>query len=264
MDVQNSKSPNLIISTKDGGVAVVELNRPQKRNALSQALINELVGVLSHLEHDATVSTVVITSSGPFSAGADLVELAALTTVEAHRISWLKDLDTAVSNFRKPLLAAVRGFAFGGGFELALMCDMIFASADARFGFPEIKLGTIPGAGGTQRLTKTIGKQKAMELILTGAPAAAAKMERWGIVNRVMMPDEDVLEETLKVARTVASFSTPAVGLAKQAVLAAETTTLGAGLEIERALYYSSFSLADCCEGVAAFIEKRPASVQNR
>lgn len=179
-------------------------------------------------------------------------------------VGWLKDLNEAFSSFRKPILAAVRGFALGGGFELALMCDMVYATADARFGFPEITLGTIPGAGGTQRLTKTIGKQKAMELILTGATTSATEMERLGVVNRAVPNGEDVLEVATAMARTIASFSAPAIGLAKQAVLAAETTTLKAGLEIERALYYSSFSLEDCREGVAAFKEKRKASVQHR
>ncbi|KAF1935031.1 ClpP/crotonase [Clathrospora elynae] len=264
MSVEALEPPSLIVTIKDQGVAVVELNRPKKRNALSQGLIDELAGALSQLDRSPTVFAIVLTSSGPFCAGADLGELAKITTTEAHRIGWLKDLSDAFSSFRKPVLAAVRGFAFGGGFELALMCDMIFASADARFGFPEIRLGTIPGAGGTQRLTKTIGKQKAMELILTGSPATALEMERLGVVNRVMSPEEDVLEATLKIARTISSFSAGAVGLAKQAVLAAETTTLTAGLDIERALYYSSFSLADCHEGIQAFLEKRPASVQHR
>ncbi|KAH8726247.1 ClpP/crotonase-like domain-containing protein [Phaeosphaeriaceae sp. PMI808] len=262
--MENLEASNLNVSIQEGGIAVVELNRPKKRNALSQALIDELTGALAQLDRSPTVLVVILTSTGPFSAGADLSELARLTTADAYSRGWLKDLEYAFSQFRKPVLAAVRGFAFGGGFELALMCDMIFASADARFGFPEIKLGTIPGAGGTQRLTKTIGKVKAMKLILTGSPATAAEMERLGVVNRAMSADEDVLEETIKTARTVASFSAAAVGLAKQAVVAAETTTLKAGLEIERALYYSSFSLADCHEGIEAFLGKRPAVFQHR
>ncbi|KAJ4370436.1 hypothetical protein N0V83_004954 [Neocucurbitaria cava] len=145
-----------------------------------------------------------------------------------------------------------------------MQCDMIFASGDAQFGFPEVKLGTIPGLGGTQRLTKTVGKQKAMEMILTGTPTTASDMERLGVVNRVVASEQDVFEEALKVAQSIASFSAPTIGLAKQAVVAAEATTLEAGLEIERALYYSSFSLADCSEGIAAFLEKRPASFQHR
>ncbi|QRC93763.1 enoyl-CoA hydratase [Parastagonospora nodorum SN15] len=259
------ESPSLIVSIKPNGVAILELNRPSKRNALSQALIDELTGALGQLDRSPTTFVVILTSSGPFSAGADLSEMATLTTAEATRIGWLKDLDEAMSSFRKPVLAAVRGFAYGGGFELALMCDMIFASADARFGFPEVTLGTIPGAGGTQRLTKTVGKQKAMELILTGVPATAAEMERLGVVNRVVQGDGDILMDvTMKTAQTIASFSAPAIGLAKQAVLAAETTTLRAGLEIERALYYSSFSLADCRDGILAFKDKRKACVQHR
>ncbi|CAO2649037.1 Nn.00g099860.m01.CDS01 [Neocucurbitaria sp. VM-36] len=266
MSMEAYKPPTLIVTIKEAGVAVVELNRPQKRNALSQDLIDELTGALSQLHRSPTVRAVILSSSGtsPFCAGADLSELARISTAEAYRIGWLKDLEDAFSSFRKPVIAAVRGFAFGGGFELALMCDMIFASGDAQFGFPEIKLGTIPGVGGTQRLTKTIGKHKAMEMIMTGMPTAASEMERLGVVNRVMTSEQDVFEEALKVAQTIASFSAPAVGLAKQAIAAAEATTLDAGLEIERALYYSSFSLADCREGIAAFLEKRPASFQHR
>ncbi|EDU45663.1 CaiD Enoyl-CoA hydratase carnithine racemase [Pyrenophora tritici-repentis] len=264
MSLQTVELPSVGISIKNEGIAILELNRPRKRNALSQALIDELVTALRQFDHDPIVFAVILTSSGPFSAGADLNELATLTTAEATRLGWLKDLNDAFSSFRKPVLAAVRGFALGGGFELALMCDMIFASADAQFGFPEITLGTIPGAGGTQRLTKTVGKQKAMELILTGATTSAAEMERLGVVNRVVSSEEDVLEVATRTARTIASFSAPAIGLAKQAILAAETTTLGAGLEIERALYYSSFSLEDCREGVSAFREKRKACVQHR
>ncbi|USP74105.1 hypothetical protein yc1106_01379 [Curvularia clavata] len=281
MSLTTTEQPNLVVSVKDGGVAILELNRPRKRNALSQALIDDLIAALHQIDRNPTIFAAILTSSGPFSAGADLNELAKLTTAEATRLGWLKDLNDAFSSFRKPILAAVRGFALGGGFELALMCDMIFATTDAQFGFPEITLGTIPGAGGTQRqgdirfwsypglaltscrLTKAVGKQKAMELILTGASTSASEMERLGVVNRAVSSEEDVLEVAMKMARAVASFSAPAVGLAKQAVLAAETTTLKTGLEIERALYYSSFSLEDCREGVAAFREKRKAKFQH-
>ncbi|KAF1920255.1 enoyl-CoA hydratase [Ampelomyces quisqualis] len=262
--LQTSELSGLVVSIQDGGVAVLELNRPSKRNALSQALVAELAEALNQLDRSPTIFVVVLTGCGPFCAGADLNELATLTTAQAHQIGWLKGLEEAFSSFRKPVIAAVRGFALGGGFEVALMCDIILASEDARFGFPEITLGTIPGAGGTQRLTKTVGKQKAMEIILTGATVTAAEMERLGVVNRIVPVGEDVLAEAQVLAQSIASFSAPAVGMAKQAILAAETTTLKAGLEIERALYYSSFSLADCREGVAAFREKRQASFQHR
>ncbi|PVH94971.1 ClpP/crotonase [Periconia macrospinosa] len=248
------------------GVAVLELNRPLKRNALSQELIDELTGALRHLDRDSSVMAVVLTSveGSPFCAGADLNELAKISTAEAYRIGWLKDLEEGFSSFRKPIIAAVRGFAFGGGFEVALMCDMIFASEDARFGFPEIKLGTLPGAGGTQRLTRAVGKQKAMEMILTGMPTTASDLERFGVVNRVIPLDQSVLDAAIKVAEVTAAFSAPAAQLAKQAIKAAETTTLNAGLEIERALYYSSFSLADCEEGIGAFLQKRAPNFQHR
>ncbi|KAF3005816.1 hypothetical protein E8E13_008088 [Curvularia kusanoi] len=251
-----------ILTSKHGKVAVVELNRLKKRNALSQSLIDELIEVLSKLDQDPAVRAVVLTGSeqGPFCAGADLAELANITTAEAFQRGWLKDLNDALEAFRKPVIAAVRGFAFGGGFELALLCDMIFASTDAKFGFPEISLGTIPGMGGTQRLTKTVGKQKALEMILTGLPVTAQEMERRGIVNKVMSTDQDVLEEALVTAQFIAARSAPALRLAKQVVKTAETTVLEAGLAIERASYYGSFSFPDCQEGISGFLGKRPAT----
>ncbi|KAH6612738.1 enoyl-CoA hydratase [Boeremia exigua] len=251
----------LIITSKQGGIAQLELNRPKKRNALSQDLINELIEVLLQLDKDRAIRAVVLTGcgQGPFCAGADLGELAKISTAEAFQRGWLKDLNDALDSFRTPIIAAVRGFAFGGGFELALLCDMIFASSDARFGFPEISLGTIPGMGGTQRLTKTVGKQKAMELILTGLPVTAMEMERHGVVKVVPM-DKDVLQEALSVAQIIAARSAPALRLAKSAIKAAETTTLNAGLEIERSSYFSSFSFLDCQEGIAGFLEKRPVT----
>ncbi|KAF9692308.1 hypothetical protein EKO04_009614 [Ascochyta lentis] len=253
---------DLVVTKKEGKVAVLELDRPKKRNALSQNLINELMETMSQLGQDPTVRAVVITGSGkgPFCAGADLGELAKISTAEAFRTGWLKDLNDSLDSFRKPVIAAVRGFAFGGGFELALLCDMIFASANAKFGFPEITLGTIPGMGGTQRLTKTIGKQKALELVLTGLPVTANELERRGVVNRVVSADEDVLREALLVAQIIAARSAPALRLAKHAVKAAETTALAAGLEIERSSYYGSFSSLDCQEGIAGFLEKRPVT----
>ncbi|KAF2255208.1 enoyl-CoA hydratase [Trematosphaeria pertusa] len=218
--------------------------------------------MLSIREADTTVRTIVLTSVGlsPFCAGADLNELAKMATAGSYRTGWLKDVETSFSTFRKPIVAAVRGFAFAGGFEIALM----ESSADARFAFPEIKLGTIPGAGGTQRLTQALGKHKAMELILTGTSMTATELERYGIVNRVVSVEQDVVDEALKMAETVAAFSAPAIGLAKQAIRAAEATALNAGLEMERALYYSAFSLADFGEGVAAFLQKRPAAFEHR
>ncbi|KAF2797821.1 enoyl-CoA hydratase/isomerase [Melanomma pulvis-pyrius CBS 109.77] len=266
MDALAENPSNVLLSIRETGVAVVQLNRPLKRNALSQHVIDNLTTTLRQLSRETAVRVVVLTSAGqsPFCAGADLSELGQISTVEAFERGWLKDLEDAFAGFRKPVIAAVRGFAFGGGFEIALMCDMIYTSADAKFGFPEIKLSTIPGAGGTQRLTKALGKHKAMELILTGSPTTAAEMERFGIVNRVCSAEEDVVDVSLKVAETVATFSAPAIGMAKQAVKAAEATTLTTGLEIERSLYYSTFSLQDCQEGIAAFLQKRSPSFQDR
>ncbi|KAL5381896.1 hypothetical protein DPSP01_006840 [Paraphaeosphaeria sporulosa] len=277
MHTANKDTGVLVVSSKqEAAVAVVELNRAIKRNALSQSLINELLQTLRELDRDVEVRAIVLTSTGesPFcgmfafqfyshsritmrAAGADIQELAKISTADAYRIGWLKDLEAGFATLRTPVIAAVRGFAFGGGFEVALMCDMLYASENARFGFPEIKLGTIPGAGGTQRLTKAVGKQKAMEFILTGEPVTARDMERYGIVNKIVPAEQDVVTEAVKLATRIATFSAPAIGLAKQAIRTAETTTLEAGLELERALYYSSFSLADCKEGIAAFLEKR-------
>ncbi|KAL1610041.1 hypothetical protein SLS60_001706 [Paraconiothyrium brasiliense] len=281
MHLANKDTEVVVVSKQEAGVAVVELNRAIKRNALSQNLIDELLHVLHKLDQDVEVRAIVLTSTAqsPFcgmlsfrfysytritwrAAGADIQELAKISTADAYRMGWLKDLEIGFSTLRTPVIAAVRGYAFGGGFEVALMCDMLYASADSRFGFPEIKLGTIPGAGGTQRLTKAVGKQKvsqAMEFILTGQSLTAQDMERYGIANGVIPIEQDVVDEAMKIAKRIATFSAPAIGLAKQAIKTAETTTLEAGLEIERALYYSSFSLADCKEGIAAFLQKRPA-----
>ncbi|KAH8689765.1 enoyl-CoA hydratase [Phaeosphaeriaceae sp. PMI808] len=266
MNSETIQTSTIVVSTSENGVAVVKLNRPTKCNCFSQAMIEELTRALHRLDQDAAIRAIVLTSidSSPFCAGADLKELAQISTADAYRIGWLKDLEHGFSSLRTPCIAAVRGYALGGGFEIALMCDMIYATADARFGLPEIKLGTIPGAGGTQRLTKAVGKQKAMEIILTGSPIPATDLERFGIVNKVVAQDQDVVAEAVRVAETIAAFSAPALGLAKEAVKAAETTTLNAGLEYESALYYSSFALADCREGIAAFLQKRAPCFEHR
>ncbi|KAH8591071.1 ClpP/crotonase-like domain-containing protein [Bisporella sp. PMI_857] len=241
------------------GVAVIEINRPQKRNALSQDVIDGLIADISVVEKDSQVRAVVLTGSpgGPFSAGADIGELVDISSPEGFKREYLKDLSDAIGSMRKPIIAAVLGFALGGGFELAMMCDIIIAAKDAKFGLPELSIGTIPGAGGTQRLARTLGKFKTMELILTSATLTGEELEHLGLVSRSLNKDE-VLSEAMKSAYSIAAKSNPVVQLAKQAILSAEEMSLQSGLQYERALYYSSFSLHDKHEGMTAFKEKRP------
>ncbi|TEA11414.1 Enoyl-CoA hydratase [Colletotrichum sidae] len=240
------------------GVALVRFNRPAKRNAFSQAMIGELVATLKRLNAEESIRAVVVTGGpdGPFCAGMDLNELVQISTAEAHSRAFLKDLTDAFANFSKPLIAAVVGFALGGGCEIALACDMIYAAEDASFGLPEIKIGTIPGAGGTQRLARALGKHKAMEFVLTGDSASGAEFERLGVVNKVF-PRADVVPAALKLAERIAIMSGPVVKTAKQAVLTVENSHLDAGMTQEKSFYYSTFSLGDFNEGMSAFLQKR-------
>ncbi|KAI9148336.1 Enoyl-CoA hydratase [Paramyrothecium foliicola] len=232
----------------DQGVALVVFDRPAKRNAFSQSMIGEMVRTLDHLDNLEQVRAVVITGGpdGPFCAGMDLNELVEITTAEAHKRAFLKDLTDAFARFTKPIIAAVVGFA----------CDMIYAAEDATFGLPEIKIGTIPGAGGTQRLARALGKHKAMEFVLTGDPATGAELERLGLVNKVF-PRGDVISAATNLAVRIAKMSGPVVKTAKQAVLTVENSHLDAGMIQEKSYYYSTFSLGDFKEGQRAFLEKR-------
>ncbi|KAI8302575.1 Enoyl-CoA hydratase [Colletotrichum sp. SAR11_240] len=242
----------------DKGVALVRFNRPAKRNAFSQVMIGEIIATLVHLDALEAVRAVVITGGpdGPFCAGMDLNELVQISTAEAHNRAFLKDLTDAFARFSKPIIAAVVGFALGGGCEIALACDMIYAAEDASFGLPEIKIGTIPGAGGTQRLARALGKHKAMEFVLTGDSASGAEFERLGVVNKVF-PRAEVVPAALKLAERIAVMSGPVVKTAKQAVLTVENSHLDAGMTMEKSLYYSTFSLGDFNEGMSAFLQKR-------
>ncbi|KAK1657119.1 enoyl-CoA hydratase/isomerase [Colletotrichum godetiae] len=239
------------------GVALVRFDRPAKRNAFSQVMIGELVSTLAHLDALDTVRAVVVTGGpeGPFS-GMDLNELVQISTAAAHQRAFLKDLTDAFANFSKPIIAAVVGFALGGGCEIALACDMIYAAEDASFGLPEIKIGTIPGAGGTQRLARALGKHKAMEFVLTGDSASGAEFERLGVVNKVF-PRQEVVPAAMKLAERIAIMSGPVTKTAKQAVLTVENSHLDAGMTMEKSLYYSTFSLGDFNEGMTAFLQKR-------
>ncbi|KAI0596768.1 ClpP/crotonase-like domain-containing protein [Biscogniauxia sp. FL1348] len=246
-------------------VAIVQLNRPPKRNALTQSMINQLCAVLAHLDRDEAVRAVVImgTRKGAFCAGADISELTRLSAAEAHQRRFLADLNAAFDNFSKPVIAAVEGLALGGGFEVVLGCDIIYAAENATFGLPEVSIGTIPGAGGTQRLTRALGKFKAMELILSRQTISGAELERRGLVNRVFGPGDDVVVEATKLAATIAGYSRPVINMAKQAVLTAENNHLDAGMAAEKLLYYTTFALDDFKAGTEAFLAKKQPSFKH-
>ncbi|KAJ3575962.1 hypothetical protein NPX13_g3854 [Xylaria arbuscula] len=241
-------------------VAVVQLSRPAKRNALTQAMMDHLVFVLNQLDQDQGVRAVVLmgTRRGAFSAGVDISELTQLTTGEAHQRRFLGDLNGAFERFSKPIIAAVEGLALGGGFEVALSCDIIYAAEDATFGLPEVSIGTIPGAGGTQRLVRALGKYKAMELILSRQTISGQELAQRGLVSRAFGTSDDVVLEAKKLAARIAAYSQPVINMAKQAVLAAENNHLDAGMAVEKQLYYMTFSLDDFKAGTSAFLNKQP------
>ena len=246
-----------------GRVGLVTLNRPKALNALNGALIGELNDVLDSFEAEDEIGAVVITGNEKaFAAGADINEMRALSFVDAHSSDFIAKWNR-ITAFRKPVVAAVAGYALGGGCELAMMCDIVIAADNARFGQPEIKLGVIPGAGGTQRLTRAVGKSKAMEMTLTGRMMDAEEAERSGLASRVV-PVADVVDEALTVAQRIAHFSAPTVALAKASVNRAFETTLGEGVLFERAAFYACFATEDQKEGMDAFIEKREPAFTNR
>jgi enoyl-CoA hydratase len=244
-------------------VGLIRLHRPQARNALNARLIGELDDALTRFEADEAIGCLVLTGSlDVFAAGADVKELRDKTAAQSYLDDFLSHWD-ALAQTRKPIIAAVAGYALGGGCELAMMCDFILAAENARFGQPEIKLGVIPGSGGTQRLARFIGKSKAMELVLTGRLMDAAEAERCGLASRVVKT-EDLQAEALKTARIIAALSRPAVLMAKEAVDRAYETTLSEGVRFERRLFYSLFATHDQKEGMAAFLEKRPPRFEHR
>ncbi|WP_330084438.1 enoyl-CoA hydratase [Methylocystis iwaonis] len=246
-----------------GRVGLIRLNRPQALNALNALLISEVDCALAGFEADDGVGCVVITGSEKaFAAGADIKEMKDKSFADAYLSDFIGRWDT-VARARKPIIAAVAGFALGGGCELAMMCDFIIAADTAQFGQPEIKIGVIPGAGGTQRLTRAIGKAKAMDLVLTGRMMGAEEAERSGLVARIV-PAADLVAEALKAGAAVAAMSLPAAMMAKEAVNAAFETTLTEGVRYERRLFYSLFATQDQKEGMAAFVEKRKPAFQNR
>ena len=257
MDYEN------IIVRHEGAVAILQLNRPKVLNALNAALMNEMIDALENLERDETVHCLILTGDEKaFAAGADIREMADAGPIEMMQRNTVA-LWARISEISKPIIAAVSGYALGGGCELALSCDIIVASESARFGQPEINLGVIPGAGGTQRLTKTLGKYKAMELALTGRTFTAREAEQMGLVNRVVS-DGTCLEEARKLAIEISQSSPLAVKLAKETILKAQESSLKDGIEFERKCFFLLFGSEDQKEGMSAFLEKRKPKFKGR
>jgi enoyl-CoA hydratase len=257
------KDYQYILVERDERVGIVTLNRPKELNALRADLVDELVDALEEFDRDEGVGCIVITGAGDraFAAGADIKEMADKSPIYMLLGGAVNLQD--IRHVHKPMIAAVGGYALGGGLELALHCDMIIASENARFGQPEILIGVIPGAGGTQRLARTLGKYRTMEIVLTGAQVTAEEMHALGLVNRVVAKGEH-LTEAIKLAKTVAAQAPVAVRLGKDAVNAAFETTLDQGLEIERKNFFLLFATEDMREGMQAFIEKRKAEFKGR
>jgi enoyl-CoA hydratase len=257
------KAYETILVERDGRIGLITLNRPQALNALNSQMMNDVTGAATEFDNDPGIGAIVITGSAKaFAAGADIKEMSALGFADVFDgdffAPWAK-----LAAVRTPTIAAVAGHALGGGCELAMMCDVLIAADTAKFGQPEIKLGVLPGMGGSQRLTRAIGKAKAMDLILTGRTIDAAEAERSGLVSRVV-PADDLLTEAKAVAATIAQMSRSAVRMAKEAVNRAFESTLAEGLLYERRLFHSAFATNDQSEGMAAFIEKRPPNFTHR
>jgi enoyl-CoA hydratase len=253
---------NILVEIHDR-VALIRLNRPKALNALCTPLMDELNHALLGFDKDPDIGCIVLTGSErAFAAGADIKEMQPKTYMSAYIEDFITSWE-GVSHRRKPIIAAVAGFALGGGCELAMMCDFILAADTAKFGQPEIKLGVVPGAGGTQRLTRYVGKSKAMELCLTGRMMDAVEAERSGLVSRVV-PAAELIDEALKTARKIASLSMPVVMLAKDCVNRAFETTLTEGIRFERRVFHSVFGTEDQKEGMQAFIDKRAPAFKHR
>ncbi len=253
-----------ILTETDGEVGVITLNRPDALNAFNIQLMNELTEAITAFDADPAIGCMVlIGSEKAFAAGADIKEMADKTYIEAMMEDFITHNWEAASRARTPIIAAVAGYALGGGCELALMCDFILAADNAKFGQPEITIGAMPGAGGTQRLARSIGKSKAMEMCLTGRSMDAEEAERCGMVSRIV-PVGELREEAIRTAKQIASFSRPIVTLTKESVDRAYETTLSEGVRFERRVFHSIFALDDQKEGMAAFVEKRKPAFKNR
>jgi len=254
---------NILVETR-GAVGLITLSRPKALNALCDALVREVGTALDGFEADDKVGAVVLTGSDKaFAAGADIKEMSGRSYMDVYLADFITAGWEHVTTCRKPIVAAVAGYALGGGCELAMMCDTIIAADTAKFGQPEITLGIIPGAGGTQRLTRFVGKAKAMDMVLTGRMMDAAEAERSGLVSRVV-PAATLLDEALALAARIAEMSRPAVMIAKEAVNRAYETTLNEGVRFERRVFHSLFATEDQKEGMAAFVEKRKPRFKNR
>lgn len=253
---------NILVSSEEG-VGLIQINRPQVRNALNRATMDEIVAALDEFEQDQAVRCVVLTGNEQaFAAGADVKEFAGASPVQMLQGYRFQQWER-IRKFTKPLIAAVAGYCLGGGCELAMLCDIIIAAEGARFGQPEINLGIMPGAGGTQRLPRAIGKYRAMELILTGRQITAEQAYEWGLANRVV-PAEALLDEAQALAREIAGKPPVAVRIAKEAILKSLDTPLEIGLDHERRLFYLLFSTEDKEEGIRAFLDKRKADFKGR
>jgi len=253
---------HILVETK-GRVGIIRLNRPQALNALNLKLMQELSQAIDGFEADANIGCLLITGNEKaFAAGADIKEMADNDFIDVFLDNFAGTWDHA-AHARKPIVAAVAGFALGGGCELAMQCDVVIAADNAKFGQPEIKLGVIPGIGGTQRLTRAIGKAKAMDLILTGRMMDAVEAERSGLVARVVQADA-LMEEAMKAAETIAGMSLPSVLMAKEAVNRAFESSLAEGVNFERRAFHALFATQDQKEGMQAFVEKRKAAWKNR
>ena len=254
---------NISVETR-GRVGLITLDRPKALNALCVALIAELTQAIDDFEADSEIGCMVLTGSEKaFAAGADIKEMKDKSYMDAYKEDFITVGWERLSQTRKPVIAAVAGYALGGGCEIAMMCDMIIAADSAKFGQPEITLGTIPGSGGTQRLTRFVGKSKAMDLCLTGRMMDAEEAERAGLVARIV-PADQLLDEALKTAEKIASLSGPVVMMAKEAVNRAYETTLAEGIRFERRLFHATFATEDQKEGMAAFAEKRKPEWKQR
>ncbi|HEY1259081.1 MAG TPA: enoyl-CoA hydratase [Stellaceae bacterium] len=263
MSERSAGTPNVLVERR-GAVGVVTLNRPQALNALNAALIAELTAALDELEADDAVGAIVLTGNDKaFAAGADVKEMVGKTYPEVYVEDFITRGWERVGRCRKPVIAAVAGFALGGGCEIAMLCDIVVAADTARFGQPEIKLGTMPGAGGTQRLPRFVGKAKAMDLCLTGRMMDAAEAERAGLVSRIV-PAAELLSTAVKIGEEIAAMSGPIAMMVKESVNRAYETTLAEGVRFERRVFHATFATEDRKEGMDAFIEKRPPAFRNR
>ncbi|MBI3093849.1 MAG: enoyl-CoA hydratase [Rhodocyclales bacterium] len=253
---------NIIVETR-GKVGLITLNRPKAMNALNDGLIDEIGTALDGFEADPNIGCMVITGSEKaFAAGADIGAMAGWDFMDVYKANYISRNWDRIARCRKPIIAAVAGFALGGGCELAMMCDMIYAADTAKFGQPEIKLGILPGAGGTQRLPRAVSKAKAMDMCLTARFIDAQEAERAGLVARIIAADQ-LLDETLAAAQTIAGFSLPVVMMIKESVNRAYESSLQEGLLFERRTFHSAFALADQKEGMTAFVEKRKAAFRD-